>query len=135
MKSFLHKLAQLSSVQQVLLLDLDGPDPERLALVLAEPGRAGLAEIYGIASLVLDPNIEHGEYAILVRGDLTGAGLGIFLMRRIIDYARRRGLREIWGDVLRDNKTMLKMCRVLGFTQEPVEEDPSIVRVRLDLSR
>jgi acetyltransferase len=106
-----------------------------MALVLAEPGRAGLAEIYGIASLALDPNIEKGEYAILVRGDLTGAGLGIFLMRRIIDYARRRGLLEIWGDVLRDNKTMLKMCRVLGFTEETVEEDPGLVRVRLDVSK
>jgi acetyltransferase len=105
-----------------------------MALVLAEPGRAGLSEIFGIASLALDPNMEKGEYAILVRGDLTGAGLGIFLMRRIIDYARRRGLVEMWGDVLRDNKTMLKMCRILGFTQEAVEEDASLVRVRLDLS-
>ena len=104
-----------------------------MALVLAEPGRAGISEIYGIASLALDPNIERGEYAILVRGDLTGAGLGIFLMRRIIEYARRRGLREIWGDVLFDNRTMLKMCRVLGFTEEPVEEDPGLVRVSLDL--
>jgi acetyltransferase len=104
-----------------------------MALVVAEPGRAGLSEIYGIASLALDPHMEKGEYAILVRGDLTGAGLGIFLMRRIIDYASRRGLVEIWGDVLRDNKTMLKMCRVLGFTQHAAADDPSLVRVRLDL--
>lgn len=104
-----------------------------MALVLAEPGRAGIAEIYGIASLASDPDNERAEYAILVRGDLTGAGLGIFLMRRIIDYAKSRGIDEIYGDVLRDNSTMLKMCRVLGFTQERVPDDPTLVRVRLSL--
>jgi acetyltransferase len=105
-----------------------------MALVVAEPGRPGTAEIFGVASIALDPDLEHGEYAIIVSGKLTGAGLGIFLMRRIIDYAKRRGLKEIWGDVLRENSTMLKMCRVLGFTQDNHPEDPGLVQVKLDLA-
>jgi acetyltransferase len=128
---FFAPLKTLTHMAAVRFTQLDYD--REMALVLAEPGRAGISEIYGIASIAADPNNEIGEYAIIVSGELTGAGLGIFLMRRIIEYARRRGLREIWGDVLRDNRTMLKMCRVLGFTQEDVPDDPDLVRVRLDL--
>ncbi len=71
---------------------------------------------------------------MLVRGDVTGMGLGVFLMRRIIDYSRSRGIGEIYGDVLHDNHTMLKLCRVLGFTTSSVEDEPSIVRVKLRLT-
>jgi acetyltransferase len=64
---------------------------------------------------------------------MAGMGLGILLMRRIIDYARARGMGEIVGDVLRDNRTMLKLCKVLGFTTERDPEDLEIVKVRLRL--
>lgn len=110
-------------------LDFD----REMALVVAEPGRPGTSEIYGVVSIAADPDNETAEYAILVRGELTGTGLGIFLMRRILDYARGRGIREVWGDVLRDNKSMLKMCKLLGFTREMVADEPRLVRVRLKL--
>ena len=36
-------------------------------------------------------------------------------MRRIIEYARKRGIGEIFGDVLRENTRMLQTCKKLGF--------------------
>ena len=69
----------------------------------------------------------------MVRDDLTGAGLGVLLMRRIINYAQARGIGQIWGDVLRENGTMLKICSLLGFRQHAEPDDPGIVRVTLDL--
>ncbi len=102
-----------------------------MALVLAEPGLAGKAEIYGVVSLIALPDSERAEYAIIVRHDMIGMGLGILLMRRVLDYAVSRGIRQVYGDVLRDNRSMLKLCSVLGFTQERVPEEPEIVRVTL----
>jgi acetyltransferase len=55
------------------------------------------------------------EFAILVRSRLKGHGLGWLLMRRIIDYAKEKGLRRVYGDVLIQNTTMLQMCAELGF--------------------
>lgn len=49
-------------------------------------------------------------------------------MRRIIDYARSRGIGEIYGDVVRENKGMLKLCQALGFTQLRAPDEPSIVK-------
>ncbi len=104
-----------------------------MALILTEAGIPGRTQLYGVVSLSTDPDNERGEFAILVRGDMTGMGLGILLMRRIIDYANSRGLAEIYGDVLRENGTMLKLASVLGFTSANVEEEPNIVRVTLAL--
>ena len=62
-----------------------------MALILTEPGIAGTTDIYGVVRIIADPDNERAEYAIIVRHDMTGMGLGVLLMRRILDYARQRG--------------------------------------------
>jgi acetyltransferase len=104
-----------------------------MALVLTETGIAGRTPIYGAVRLIADPDNERAEYAIVVNHDMTGMGLGILLMRRILDYATSRGVREVYGDVLRENRTMLKLCQVLGFKQSGVPDEPELVRVTLRL--
>ena len=44
------------------------------------------------------------------------------LMQLIIAYGRNVGLNSIEGQVLRENRTMLAMCKDLGFT---IRTDPS----------
>jgi len=105
-----------------------------MALVLTEKGIPGKTEIYGVVRIIADPDNERAEYAIVVRHDVTAMGLGILLMRRIIDYARGRGIGEIYGEVLRENKTMLKLCSVFGFSKVFVPDEPEIVKVVLKLS-
>jgi acetyltransferase len=102
-----------------------------MALVLTEVGVAGRTAIHGVVRLIADPDNERAEYAIIVSHDMTGMGLGILLMRRILDYARGRGVREVYGDVLRENRTMLKLCQVLGFTLSGVPDEPEVVRVTM----
>jgi acetyltransferase len=80
----------------------------------------------GVVRLHADANYDSGEYAALVRSDLKGRGLGWVLMQLIIEYARAEGLRSIAGQVLRENSTMLAMCRELGFT---VSADPGEVDI------
>jgi acetyltransferase len=104
-----------------------------MALILTDPGRPGTTDIYGVVRISADPDNEQAEYAIIVRHDMTGMGLGVLLMRRIIDYARKRGIGEIYGDVLRENVNMLRLCKLLGFTQRNVPDEPEIVRVTLAL--
>ncbi|WP_395019924.1 GNAT family N-acetyltransferase [Dongia sp.] len=104
-----------------------------MALVLTEPGPAGKSPIYAAVRLISDPNNERGEYAVVVQDDLTGKGLGMLLMQRIIEYAKSRGLGEIMGHVLSENTTMLKLCEELGFRIERNLDDTSGVLVRLKL--
>ena len=53
-------------------------------------------------------------------------------MQIIIEYARWLGLRAIEGEVLRENSTMLAMCRELGFaiTRSPMTRTSVLSRCR-----
>jgi acetyltransferase len=104
-----------------------------MVLVLTEPGIAGATPITGIVQMSADPDNEKAEFAILITRDSTALGLGVYLMRRLIEYARTRGIRRLFGDVLADNDTMLKMARVLGFTTKRVEGESGVVRIQLDM--
>ena len=90
-------------------------------------------EMIGVARLHDDAGNESAEYAIIVRSDLKSHGLGWQLMQLLIAYGRAKGLRAIYGQVLHENKTMLKMCGELGFEITMNPDDPSISDVRLDL--
>jgi acetyltransferase len=87
----------------------------------------------GVVRLHADANYETGEYAILVRSDLKGHGLGWLLMDVMIEYARAEGIRSIEGQVLRENATMLAMCRELGFHVAHDPQEPSSLIVTLPL--
>jgi len=88
----------------------------------------------GVVRLHADANYERGEYAILVRSDLKGRGLGYLLMQMILDYARAEDLKVIEGQVLAENTSMLAMCRELGFSIAPDPNDPDTCVVKLVIS-
>ena len=104
-----------------------------MALVLADRDRPGAAELYAVARFSTDPDQQKAEFAIGVRDDVAGRGLGTLLMRRLIDYARRRGIGEIFGQVLGENRRMLGLCRSLGFEETADPDDPAVRLVRLRL--
>lgn len=91
-------------------------------------------QMLGAVRLHADPDYVSGEYAVMVRSDLKGQGLGWLLMETIIAYARREGVKSVEGHVLRANATMLEMCRQLGFTVTDSPEDKDICYVTLRLA-
>ncbi len=101
-------------------------------VVLEEPGDDG-SSIVGVGRMSADPDRDGAEYAVTVRSDWQGRGLGYALMRKMIDYARAKGIRELFGYVLRENETMLAMSRKLGFTVKGSDEGPGVMRVSLAL--
>ncbi|MEK9285232.1 MULTISPECIES: bifunctional acetate--CoA ligase family protein/GNAT family N-acetyltransferase [unclassified Bradyrhizobium] len=90
-------------------------------------------EMVGVVRIHSDSIYETGEYAILLRSDLKGRGLGWGLMQLIIEYAKSEGLKTISGDVLQENTVMLEMCRQLGFEVKPDPTEPDVCDVRLKL--
>lgn len=106
-----------------------------MALIATAPASNGTdPELLGVVRIAADPDNFGAEYAVIVRTDQKRCGLGRLLMTRVIDYARGRGVTEVFGDVLRENDAMLALCRKLGFTVQSNRGDPQVVRVRLKLS-
>jgi acetyltransferase len=91
-------------------------------------------QMLGVVRLHANATYDTGEYAVLVRSDLKGRGLGWLLMQTLIDYGRAEGLRTIEGQVLRENTTMVAMCRELGFTVIADPEEPTAYLVRLSIA-
>lgn len=88
-------------------------------------------EMLGVGRLHMLTHSDSGEYAVLVRSDLKGRGLGWLLMQMLIDYARAEGIRTVQGEVLAENSTMLRMCVQLGFHVSENPEEPGVCTVRL----
>jgi acetyltransferase len=111
--TFLARLTQLDYARAIAFVAVD---PET-------------GEMMGVVRLHADANHETGEYAILLRSDLKGIGLGWELMRLMIEWAKAEGLTSVEGQVLRENKVMLDICRGLGFAirSDPGDADIKIV--------
>jgi GNAT superfamily N-acetyltransferase len=90
-------------------------------------------ETLGVVWLYCDPIHETGEYAILLRSDLKGRGLGWSLMQVIIEHAKSEGLKQMSGQILQENAVMLKMCRELGFKVVTDARDRGVCDVALTL--
>jgi len=85
----------------------------------------------GVVRLKDELDEETTEYAILVHTQAKGHGIGWLLMQRAIEYAREKGLRRVYGDVLAENAGMLQMCAELGFHAHDMWS--GVKRVVLDL--
>jgi acetyltransferase len=94
---------------------------------------ADTGELAGIGRLSTTPDKNAAEFALLVRTDLQGQGLGWTLLRQLIDYARVEGIGRIEGAVLSDNLRMLEMCREFGFVISPDPDEPAVCLVSLGL--
>ena len=82
----------------------------------------------------LDPDNIEAEYAVFVRSDMKGMGIGWRLMQEILAYAKSRGIQALTGKVLRENTTMLRMAGELGFVRRR-EEVPRSSRCGSTLER
>ncbi|HEX2592861.1 MAG TPA: GNAT family N-acetyltransferase, partial [Rhizomicrobium sp.] len=117
--SMWHSLPQ-RQLARLTQIDYD----REMAFVLFDPKE----RILGIGRLAADPNNQRAEFAVIVRSDLKGKGIGEMLMHHILDYAKNRGTEEVFGDILWENRAMIALSRKLGFTIEAVPGAPDIVR-------
>jgi acetyltransferase len=85
-----------------------------------------------VSRIAGDPQGETAEFALMVRTDRQHLGLGRLLLGEILDYAAAKGLREVWGDVARENAPMLATAKSFGFVRRAAE-DFSRVKIVKDL--
>jgi acetyltransferase len=109
-------------------------DYAREMAFVAELTEGGNKQTMGVVRAVTDPDNETTEFSVVVRSDLKGSGLGKALMRKIIRYCKERRTRYMLGQVLRDNRRMLKFCEGLGFERVGIIDD-DVVELKLDLEK
>ncbi|BDH44861.1 protein lysine acetyltransferase [Salmonella enterica subsp. enterica serovar Choleraesuis] len=92
----------------------------------------GADEIIGVTRAISDADNEDAEFAVLVRSDLKGLGMGGRLLAKLITYTREHGLERLNGITMPGNQGMIALARKLGFGVDIQLED-GIVGLTLSL--
>lgn len=127
---FFHYVKHISRRDMARLTQIDYD--REMAFIASAEGEDGEAETLGVVRIVATPDNHTAEFAIVIRSDMKGQGLGSSLLKKIIGYSRNRGIRIFSGDVMYDNQPMLDLLKAFGFSFGPSEE-AGIVRCTLDL--
>lgn len=127
---FFSAMRELPPAQLARLTQIDYD--RAMAFIATRPNAQGQPETLGVVRAVLDPDNQSAEFAIIVRSDLKGKGLGYILFQKLVDYFRARGTREIVGDALSENAGVQKMIRHFGGVVLPHPE-AGMVRLQLPL--
>ena len=126
---FFDAVRQLPEAQLAHFTQIDYD--REMAFVAVGRDADGSEEILAVARACPDPGKLTAEFAVLVRSDLKGRGLGRLLMDKLIGYCRAHGLRELWGSILTENVPMKRLAQSLGFRVRGMER--SVEEVVLDL--
>jgi acetyltransferase len=110
-------------------------DYEReMAFIAVTTDPTGRTETLGVVRAVADPDNVEAEFAIIVRSDLKGQGLGHLLMHKLIRYCRARGTRRLVALVLRENDDMLRLARSVGLAVDKAGSDHDTLKMVMPLS-
>ncbi|WP_377704234.1 bifunctional acetate--CoA ligase family protein/GNAT family N-acetyltransferase [Pseudoduganella sp. UC29_71] len=127
---FFSAMRELQPAQLARLTQIDYD--RAMAFIATRIGSGGKPETLGVVRAVADPDNQHAEFAILVRSDLKGMGLGAILFQKLIDYFRSRGTAAIVGEALSENGGVQQLVRRFGGTVSASPE-PGMANLNLKL--
>jgi len=129
---FFGVVRELSHMEMARLTQIDYE--REMAFIATAPGEDGTPETLGVVRASAKPDNSTAEFAIIVRSDQKGQGLGRLLMEKIIDYCRSRGTGAITGQALLENKGMQGLAEKVGF-EVWRNTDDEVVEMHLDLKQ
>jgi acetyltransferase len=110
-------------------------DYEREMAFIATVARdEGPPETVGEVRMSAEPDAARAEFAIVVRSDFQGKGLGCALAEKMLRYCRERGIGTLYGLVDAANARMLGLARRFGFEIEHAPDRRTAI-ISLDVQR
>ncbi|GAM58409.1 protein acetyltransferase [Vibrio ishigakensis] len=89
-------------------------------------------EIIGVSRIISDIRTNTAEFAVLIRSDKKGIGLGKILMQAAITHSKNKGLKRLEGVTMPTNRGMIGLAKALGFSVE-VDFEEGMAEMRLPL--
>ncbi|NMM40995.1 bifunctional acetate--CoA ligase family protein/GNAT family N-acetyltransferase [Pseudoalteromonas arctica] len=118
-KRFFGELPQFNHDQLAKMTQIDYD--REMAFIITQDNAT-----LGVSRVLMDPDKVHAEFAIVVRSNCQGLGLGGLLMHAAIEYCQSQGVQFIEGITLTENTGMIELARKLGFKISRDFEEGSI---------
>jgi acetyltransferase len=106
----------------------------QMALVLTDHGAPGTQDIYGVVRLVEGPDRVQAEVVIAIVKPFVGRGMGNALMRHIINYARRRGIKKVRSIAGATDERLLNLYKAHGFSLSDEVDEFDQLQAELNLN-
>ncbi|WP_348684611.1 bifunctional acetate--CoA ligase family protein/GNAT family N-acetyltransferase [Aeromonas bestiarum] len=120
-KRFFADVGELGHEELARMTQIDY-DREMAFVAVGQDGTFS-QQILGVVRAISNPDQSDAEFAILVRSDLKGLGLGKLMMEKIVRYARERGIGQLSGMTMPSNRGMINLAKRLGFKIDIQLED------------
>jgi acetyltransferase len=127
-KRFFRSIREITHEMLVRFCNIDY---DREMGLVAEMKTDDTKRIIGIAGMKINPDSQTGELAVLVHDAFQKRGLGYKLVEMLVEIGKEKGLSELHGYVLTENRDMLRVARHLGFISELEPGGLSVLTMRL----
>lgn len=119
----------VASIDRLMTIDYES----QMAFVALVHENGALREI-GVSRYSATSDGKRCECAVTVADEWQGRGLGVLLMRHLVDIARRNGFKQMFSVDAADNQAMRDLASYLGFSRRMDPEDSALVIHSLDLA-
>ncbi|WP_339736131.1 bifunctional acetate--CoA ligase family protein/GNAT family N-acetyltransferase [uncultured Gimesia sp.] len=105
-------------------------DYDREIAIVAEILEQDQRRLIGVGRLVADADHQEAEYAVLVKDQWHGLGLGSLLTDHCLEVCREWGIQRVVAETAPDNHIMLDMFRKRGFQRDATAQTDSVLLVK-----
>ncbi|MGI2261562.1 bifunctional acetate--CoA ligase family protein/GNAT family N-acetyltransferase [Shewanella sp. GXUN23E] len=113
-KRYFGVRAPMTHEEMAVLTQIDYA--REMAFIATETNEQGVEKTLGAIRATIDPDNTDAEFAMAVRSDNQGLGIGRLLLEKLIRYYRQNGTGAISGYTMFENRNMASLAKSLGFT-------------------
>ena len=129
---YLRFCRRLKALSPEMLARMTQIDYDREMALVAIGTSQDQETMFGAARIINDPDGKQAEFSVMVADDQQGNGIGAILLKKLITIGRERGLEVIWGYMLRENTSMLRLGKKVGFSAK-YDTDVEMYVLTIDL--
>jgi acetyltransferase len=128
---FMHSLDQLTPMMLARLTQIDYD--QEMALIAVVHDGTDDAKIIAVTRYAMNPDHHSCEFALTVADNYQHKGIGSYILKRLTNIARDRGIEVMEAEILSQNFKMLSLVERLGFRKVHNPDDREVVHVRRHL--
>jgi acetyltransferase len=106
-------------------------DYDREMAIVAEQLERKKCQITGMARLIIEPDAERGEVAVIIGDPWQNKGLGSIMLDYLIEIGKDMGLKKVFGEILTSNEKMIHICCTKGFQIRPIDDETCLATLDL----